>query len=81
MLNQESYNTLVESVARLHEVLLTRAERAVLVRAQPDVSWAEFLEMVDHLKPEVTRLAILTPQVEALARLDRHCLAWPIESQ
>ena len=77
----ESYNTHAESVARLHEVLIYRAERAVLVKAEPDVSWGEFLAMVDHLKPEVTRLAILTPQVEALARLDGHCIVWPIESQ
>jgi hypothetical protein len=79
-LNSEHFNTFSAAAVRLHEVLATRAERAVFVKAEPGVAWGEFIEMLDHLKPEVQRLGIITPQVEALSH-DDNCIIWPVRTR
>jgi hypothetical protein len=66
--------TIPEAAQRLREVMSTRAEKVVFVKAEADVSWGEFVELVDHVWPEVDVVSILTPQVEMLARRT-HCLS------
>ena len=55
-------------VQRLREVMSYRAEKVVYIKAEPQVPWTEFLELVDYVWPEVQVVSILTPQVEAMAR-------------
>ena len=59
---------------KLREIMKTRTERIAFVEAEADVSWGEFAELVDHIRPEVEIISLVTPQVEALAR-QRMCLA------
>ena len=44
--------------------LSTRAEKLLYVRADPDVTFGEFIEFVDAVSPEVEVLSVITPQVE-----------------
>src|ERR1700674_2080230 len=67
-LNAEPDVTFPEAVQRLREAMTYRAEKIVYVKAEADVSWGEFLELVDDVWPEVNVVSILTPQVEATAR-------------
>jgi hypothetical protein len=72
-LNAEPDVSFPEGVQRLREVMTHRAEKVVYVKAEADVSWEEFLELLDDVWPEVSVVSILTPQVEATARRT-HCL-------
>jgi biopolymer transport protein ExbD len=67
-LNAEPDATFPEVVQRLREVMSYRAEKVVYVKAEAEVSWGEFLELVGDVWPEVNAVSILTPQVEAMAR-------------
>ncbi len=64
-LNAEPDVAFSEAIRGLHEVMTHRVERIVYVKAEPDVFWGEFLELVDNVWPEVNVVSILTPQVEA----------------
>jgi biopolymer transport protein ExbD len=59
---------------RLGETLKYRAEKLVYVRAEPGVSYGEFVQLVDTVRPEAEIISLITPQVEALAYA-RVCLA------
>ena len=76
-LNTERFTTFPEVVTRLREVLTHRAERVVFIMAETGVYWGEVLELIDHVQPEVTRIAFVTPQVAELTRNDG-CMAMPI---
>jgi biopolymer transport protein ExbD len=67
-LNEEPDATIPEVCRRLQEVLVYRAEKVVYVNAAADVSWGEFMELIDHVWPETNVVSILTPKAEALAR-------------
>jgi hypothetical protein len=73
-LNGEADVPITELVPRLHEVLSYRAEKLVYVAAEADVSWGEFLELLDRVWPEADLVSIVTPEVKALAQR-RYCLA------
>ena len=66
-LNAEPVAALPAVRRRLREVLSYRAEKLVYVRAESDVPWSEFIELVDNVWPETDVVSILTPQVEAQA--------------
>jgi hypothetical protein len=67
-LNAEPDATFPEAVQRLREIMSTRGEKIVYVRAEAEVSWGELMELVDDIWPEVNVVSILTPQVEAISR-------------
>jgi len=67
-LNTEPELPIAEVSPRLREVMRYRAERVVYVRADADVSWGEFVELVDHVWPEADVVSLITPQVDAEAR-------------
>ena len=67
-LNAEPDVTFPEAAQRLREVMTYRAGKIVYVKADADISWGEFLELVDDLWPEVNVVSILPPRVEATAR-------------
>jgi biopolymer transport protein ExbD len=48
-LNSEPATTIVKAAQRLHEVMSYRADKVVFVKAERDVPWGEFLELVDQL--------------------------------
>jgi len=74
MLNAEPNIANAEIGSRLRAILRDRAERIVYVKAEPGVPSGEFLDMIDHIRPEVEILSLLTTQVDVLSR--RHlCLA------
>lgn len=73
-LNIEPDASIPEVTQRLREIMSTRAEKVVFVKAQANVSWGDFLELVDHVWPEADVVSIFTPQVEALAR-QTYCLS------
>ena len=45
-----------------------RFVKLVYVQANPDVSWGEFMELMDNVWPEVNIVSVLTSRVEILAR-------------
>jgi hypothetical protein len=63
-LNAEPDAAFPEVVQRLRKVMSYRAEKIVYVKAEAEVSWGEFLELVDDVWPEVNVVSVLTPQVE-----------------
>jgi len=63
-----------EAVQRIHEVMRFRAQKVVFVKADADVPWGQFVEMVDRVWPEADVVSIVTPRVEALAA-QRYCLS------
>jgi hypothetical protein len=67
-LNIEPETTIADATQRLHEIMSYRAEKVVFVRAEKDVSWEEFVELVDAVWPEANVVSILTRQVALLAR-------------
>jgi hypothetical protein len=67
-LNAEPDATFPETVQRFREVVSVNAEKIVYVRAEAEVSWGEFMELVDDVWPEVNVVSILTPQVEKMSR-------------
>jgi hypothetical protein len=67
-LNSEGDAAIPEVRRLLREVLKTRAEKLVFVKAEADVTWGEFMELVDHVWPETDVVSILTPETEAMAR-------------
>ena len=67
-LNQQPDAAIPEVCRQLREVLRYRAEKVVYVNAEADVTWGEFMELVDHVRPETDVVSILTPKVEVLAR-------------
>jgi len=73
-LNAEPDMTVSEVGPRVREILKTRAERIAFVQAEAHVSWGELVELVDHIRPEVEVISLITPQVDWLAR-QRMCLA------
>ncbi len=56
--------------ARLHEKTKARGESLVFVRADPGVSFGEFVQLVDAVHPEADIISLITPQVDALVRFD-----------
>jgi hypothetical protein len=59
---------------RLRAILRYRAEKIVYVKTEPGVSWEQFLDLFDNVRPEVEIISLLTPQVDTLFRR-RLCLA------
>jgi hypothetical protein len=59
---------------QLHKVLSYRAEKLVYVTADADVSWGEFVELVDGVWPEADVVSLITPRVKAMAART-YCLA------
>ena len=59
---------------RLREIQSYRAEKLTYVTAKADVTWGEFLELVDRVWSESDVVSLITPQVEVLAER-RRCLA------
>jgi hypothetical protein len=64
-LNGEFDVTITDVGQRLHEVMSYRAEKVIYMKAAPDVSWGDFLELVDEVWPEADVVSILTSQVES----------------
>jgi biopolymer transport protein ExbD len=60
---------------RLAEMLRTRAERFLFLKAEPDVPFQEVIEVIDAATKQAAHVAILTPFVDAEARIEPHCLA------
>ena len=73
-LNAEEGLGMAEVEAGLRKALKSRAEKLVYVKAKPDVSFADFMELVDTIRPEAEVISLITPEVEVLARR-RSCLA------
>jgi hypothetical protein len=72
--NMEPDIAIAEIGPKLRAALRYRAEKIVYVKAQSDVSWGEFLDLLDSARPEVEIISLLTQQVDVLSR--RHlCLA------
>ena len=69
-LNEEPDRGIVETVARLREVLKFRTEKLVYVKAVADFDFGEFIELVDALRPEIHVISLLLPRVEAIAHGD-----------
>jgi hypothetical protein len=67
-LNAERDAAFPKVAQRLREVMSYRAEKVLYIKAEPQVPWTEFLELVDQVWPDVQVVSILTPQVEAMAR-------------
>jgi len=67
-LNSEPDRETALAAQRVRTVLSTRAEKLVYVKADADVTWGEFMELVDHVWPETGVVSILTPGVESSAR-------------
>jgi hypothetical protein len=65
---------MAEVAVGLREALKYRAEKLVYVKAEPDVSFADFMELVDTIRPEAEVISLITSEVEVLAR-ERWCLA------
>jgi biopolymer transport protein ExbD len=72
-LNMETI-AVAEVGRRLRDVLRTRADKLIFVKAESDVSFGDFVQMLDLLHPEAEVLSLITPQVELLART-RFCIA------
>jgi len=49
---------------RLRAVSKNRAEKVVYIKAEAGVSWGEFMELLDNVRPEVEIISLLTHQVE-----------------
>jgi hypothetical protein len=60
---------------RLRVLLQYRSEKIVYVTAELGVSWGEFIDLLDHIRPEVEMMSMVTPQVDALFRR-RLCLGF-----
>ena len=73
-LNAEADLPVDEIGPRLREIQSYRAEKLTYVTAEADVSWGEFLELVDRVWPEADVVSLITPQVQVLAER-RICLA------
>lgn len=73
-LNPDPSFDIRELPSRLRESLKYRAEKLVFVRAEPGISFGEFVQLVDAVRPEAEIISLITPQVEVLARA-RYCLA------
>ena len=73
-LNAQEGLGMAEVAARLREALKYRADKLVYVKAEPEVSFADFIELVDTIRPEAGVISLITPEVEVLAR-KRWCLA------
>lgn len=63
-LNGEAEQTVSETVHRLHEIMRTRLGKEIYVKAANDVSWAGFIDMLDHVRSEVETISILTPTLQ-----------------
>ncbi len=68
-LNAEGDAPIPEVCRKMREVLKHRAEKVVYVRAEADVTWGEFMVLVDQVWPETDVVSILTPKTEAMVRL------------
>jgi biopolymer transport protein ExbD len=73
-LNSDPSLDIREFLPGLRETLKHRAEKLVYVRAEPGVSFGEFVQLVDAVRPEAGIVSLITPQVGVLARA-RYCLA------
>jgi hypothetical protein len=43
----------------------------VYVKAEPDVSFADFIELVDTIRPEAEVISLITPETRAFSFYDR----------
>lgn len=59
---------MVEVGPKLREFLKYRAAKEVFVRAEGDVTFADFMELVDNVRPEAEVVSLITPQVYVLVR-------------
>jgi hypothetical protein len=59
---------MAEVMKRIHEANRYRAVKLVFIKAEPDVSWGEFMELADRAWLESSELSFLTPKVDDLAR-------------
>ena len=66
-LNMEEKPTIAAAVLRIREVMQYRAEKIVFVRARRDVSWGEFMQMVDQVWPEAQVVSLVTAPVQSQA--------------
>jgi hypothetical protein len=73
-LNAEADAFFPEVVQRLHEVMSNRAEKVVYIKAEAEVPWGEFVELVGDVWSEVNVVSIITPQVESMSR-QTYCLS------
>ena len=48
---------------RLQEIFHTRADRSVFVRADSDVSFQEFVDVLDAARPQIDRFGWITPGI------------------
>jgi hypothetical protein len=65
---------IAELPRRLHEIFQYRAERVLYVRAEPGVSFGDFIELIDAAWPQGAITSLITPQVGRQAE-QRNCLA------
>jgi hypothetical protein len=73
-LNRGADVPIVELARLIREELRYHSMKHVYIAAESQVSWGEFMMLVDHLWPDSEVISILTPNVEALA-VQRVCLA------
>ena len=64
-LNAEPSLAIWELPSRLQETLKYRAEKLVYVR-EPGVSFGEFIQLVDTVRPEADIISLITPQLKPL---------------
>jgi biopolymer transport protein ExbD len=62
-LNNEPWIDLSVLGNRLQKVFLTRADRTLFVRADPGISFQEFVDMLDSSRTQIDRFGLVTPGV------------------
>ena len=72
-LNSDPGVDIGEFRSSLRKALSTRAEKPVYVRAEPGISFGEFVEFVAAVRPEAEIISLITRRVEALPSA-RYCL-------
>jgi len=73
-LNSETFASLDQLAARIHEAQRYRVEKLLYVTAEDGVDWGDFVAMVKRAGPEADVVSVLTPEVVRLAR-QSYCLA------
>jgi biopolymer transport protein ExbD len=55
---------------KLHEIFRTRTEKLVFVRAEANLTWQQFMTLVDHIPREIRKVVLLTPGLSGYSRYD-----------
>jgi biopolymer transport protein ExbD len=68
-LNPEPSIDIRDLPAQLRKKVENRTEVVVFVKADPGVSFGEFVQLVDAVHSEADIISLVTPQIDALARI------------